>query len=375
MGLLTEESEVALTWGNVYHFEELGYEIPKNDKGKFKHLATITVKTKDLTYGSYVKVKIKCDNCGKESYVAYKDYVKRNHNGLTYCQPCTMRVLLSGENSVNYNKELTDEDRIKGRHRINNEIHIATWSKKIMARDNYTCQKCGKRGGINLVAHHIDSYDWCKEKRTDMTNGVTLCENCHKTFHSLYGYGQNTKEQFEEWFDKSLDDILKEFDGEIPKTKPIVCLETGKIITNSTEFCKEKGWQTSTLRNACYTGTLLKHQHYMYYDKYKLLTNSEIENIIKSHNGTNNVGRKLVQLDLETREILAIYNCQKDAATVLVTKYKINVKDKRSLSYCANHVYKYCYGYKWEWFDYYCENIDTETKPSELLRQYLIEVS
>ena len=29
MGLLTEESEVALTWGNVYHFEELGYEIPK----------------------------------------------------------------------------------------------------------------------------------------------------------------------------------------------------------------------------------------------------------------------------------------------------------------------------------------------------------
>ncbi len=29
-------------------------------------------------------------------------------------------------------------------------------------------------------------------------NGITLCEKCHDNFHLHYGYGDNTKEQFEE---------------------------------------------------------------------------------------------------------------------------------------------------------------------------------
>ena len=41
--------------------------------------------------------------------------------------------------------------------------------------------------------------NWCRERRIDITNGVCLCEVCHKEFHKLYGKGDNTKEQYIEF--------------------------------------------------------------------------------------------------------------------------------------------------------------------------------
>ena len=33
--------------------------------------------------------------------------------------------------------------------------------------------------------------------RTDVNNGITLCKTCHKEFHDIYGYTNNTKEQLD----------------------------------------------------------------------------------------------------------------------------------------------------------------------------------
>ena len=66
-------------------------------------------------------------------------------------------------------------------------------------RDNYTCQICDDNKGGNLNAHHIESYDINSDKRILLENGVTLCDSCHKNFHHLYGYGNNTKKQFIEF--------------------------------------------------------------------------------------------------------------------------------------------------------------------------------
>ena len=102
---------------------------------------------------------------------------------------------LIGENNPNYSTELTQEERENGR-KIDG---YATWRKKVYEKDNYTCQCCGDNKGHNLNSHHLDGYNWCKEKRTDINNGVTLCEDCHKEFHNIYGKGNNTKEQFDEF--------------------------------------------------------------------------------------------------------------------------------------------------------------------------------
>lgn len=56
------------------------------------------------------------------------------------------------------------------------------WRKAVYERDDYTCQICGKRGGT-LNAHHIKHFAKNKDLRTDINNGITLCEDCHKAIH------------------------------------------------------------------------------------------------------------------------------------------------------------------------------------------------
>lgn len=101
----------------------------------------------------------------------------------------------SGENHYKYNPDLTKAERAR-RDMFNGEIR--KWRDQIFTRDKYTCKKCGDFGG-KLNAHHINSWDKHIDSRFDLKNGITLCEKCHKRFHSKYGYGNNTMDEFIEF--------------------------------------------------------------------------------------------------------------------------------------------------------------------------------
>ena len=103
----------------------------------------------------------------------------------------------SGENSPAYNPNLTDEDRQDRRNLPGYE----EWKQRVKEQANYTCDCCGQHGG-KLVSHHKDGYNWCKERRIDITNGVCLCEECHKKFHKQYGKGNNTEIQYIDFKEK-----------------------------------------------------------------------------------------------------------------------------------------------------------------------------
>lgn len=123
----------------------------------------------------------------------------RLKSGRTRSCGCIKKEMV-GTNHPNYNPNKTDEERLKGRYILGKHT-IDRFRNKVYQRDEYTCQVCGQ-ADKELNAHHLDGWNWAKGRRFDVSNGVTLCEECHIKFHKTYGKGNNTKEQFEEFKDK-----------------------------------------------------------------------------------------------------------------------------------------------------------------------------
>lgn len=153
----------------------------------------------------YHREVIKCDYCGKEISKKHSELKKSNkHFCSVGCQKQYQSIL---EHNPNYNPNRTQEDRERGRD-IEGYINFI---KEVLKRDNYTCQLSGvKSTGSNLVVHHLNGYNWYKEGRTDINNGVTLLKEIHDLFHQLYRYGNNTKEQFEEFKERYFKGEFKE---------------------------------------------------------------------------------------------------------------------------------------------------------------------
>ena len=65
---------------------------------------------------------------------------------------------------------------------------------------------------MNLEVHHIKPYAKYKELRTDLDNGVTLCELHHSAmvlggFHQTYGTRNNTPEQLQTYINNKRDEL------------------------------------------------------------------------------------------------------------------------------------------------------------------------
>lgn len=237
MGLLSKEVEITLCSKTIKWYENLGYEIPRriNKYGKLsvEQNTKIFVQVQDLPLGSNVIVDVLCDNCGKTYPLSYYNYHRTLHDGKSYCINCAAKVLISGEKHYLWDYSKTEAERVLGRRTLNG---YTDFIKRVLQRDNYTCLRCNCTSS-NLNVHHLNGYDWFIDGRTDVKNAVTLCNKCHKNFHLLYGRGNNTKEQFEEWMDISFD-ILKDYDGKLNTARQVYCIENCVVYNGIYEFCK-----------------------------------------------------------------------------------------------------------------------------------------
>ena len=103
-----------------------------------------------------------------------------------------------GVDSSNWKGGITPEY-----HRIRGSIEFRLWREAVFARDNWTDQKTGIKGG-KLHPHHIQNFAQYPELRFAIDNGVTLSEKSHKEFHKIYGFKNNTREQLEEFLNKKI---------------------------------------------------------------------------------------------------------------------------------------------------------------------------
>ena len=138
-----------------------------------------------------------CCVCGKKFVI--KEYDKNRGHGQYCSKSCRSKVIgfsqLKGKpKTYEHRKKLSLSHSGENNYRwmggkkkenitIRKGFEHRAWSKETLRFDNYTCVRCGKRGGA-LHAHHIVRFSEDVLSRFDQDNGITLCEECHHFVHS-----------------------------------------------------------------------------------------------------------------------------------------------------------------------------------------------
>ena len=92
---------------------------------------------------------------------------------------------------------LRDNGKTKESKRIRQRVGWKKWRESIFRRDNFTCLHCGKRGG-KLHPHHIIPLAVNKKLAYSVSNGMTLCVDCHRKTSS-YGNASVAKQWSKEF--------------------------------------------------------------------------------------------------------------------------------------------------------------------------------
>lgn len=150
--------------------------------------------------GAKYKLNIKC-SIGHNVSASYRS-LKQN---MFSCKKCSI-VNMTGDKSPRYKHGRSAQDRDD---RNKSRVLHNNWKRLLLVKFNFTCDNCKiKLKGNELAAHHLNGYHWDICNRYNINNGVILCKKCHNTFHSLYGKGDNTVNQYREFFEKNNTPII-----------------------------------------------------------------------------------------------------------------------------------------------------------------------
>lgn len=119
------------------------------------------------------KIKRICKTCGNEYYV----YKYRNQTS-GYCS-----ISCSAKSNVPDRFRNAKNIIDRSANDLRNTEEYTKWRDSVYRRDYWTCYFCGYKGN-KIVAHHINGFLECPERRFDTTNGMTLCTKCHACIHA-----------------------------------------------------------------------------------------------------------------------------------------------------------------------------------------------
>lgn len=130
---------------------------------------------KCASYAQLTNTPLLCVICGSKFYASKSQVKYRNRK--TCSRQCNKSMVrqIAIQRRIDNGYTQHQLDRL-ARYAPEAEI----WRKAVFERDDYTCQFCVVRGG-KLEADHVLPFAYFPEIRYELSNGRTLCRNCHST--------------------------------------------------------------------------------------------------------------------------------------------------------------------------------------------------
>jgi hypothetical protein len=147
------------------------------------------------------KLKMSCGQIGKVFTPEMRDKIRNKLKGQKISVETRRKMSNSrkGKNNPHWGGGKTNQNRTF-RKQILSDINYTLWREAVFKRDDYTCQKCKKRDGSYLHAHHTKEFQKIindnkittveqainTSELWDVNNGTTLCLGCHKKEHKTH---------------------------------------------------------------------------------------------------------------------------------------------------------------------------------------------
>ena len=82
--ILTRDIDIKISESNYQYYDDLGYDVAIGEN--------IKIPVELMSKGSHYKIFCKCDGCGIEKEVIFKNYIKYDNNwGEYFCRKCSER--------------------------------------------------------------------------------------------------------------------------------------------------------------------------------------------------------------------------------------------------------------------------------------------
>ena len=142
-----------------------------------------------------IGIKISLALTGRKLSLEHRNNISKVQKGKSKPPRTKEHIENNAKHSRGINSHWWKGGRTELKKQIKNLSLYKEWREAVFERDNYTCQFCGKRGGIELAPDHIKPFylildenkittqeqaKKCKEL-WEISNGRTLCHPCHKT--------------------------------------------------------------------------------------------------------------------------------------------------------------------------------------------------
>jgi len=177
-----------------------------------------------MSYLDYICSQPNCNNMHKITY----NNLMRGYNEELHCSECIMKFNIKrGENHPCWKESLTEEDR---QNRLLTP-GFAIWRRNVLNRFERKCIVSGKE---DIIVHHLYNWRDYPQYRVDINNGVCLTKDLHIEFHRKYGYGENSIQQFREFYKDKTGEELGQKLGD-PVLEPS---GTSMVVTGS-PTCKD----------------------------------------------------------------------------------------------------------------------------------------